>query len=125
MYLHGVGGTISVGISLCLGKGSFMKKMMGSRNLLTAMKKKQMGKGIGGKDKRKRFILFFVAIFLVIVYVAANAVSIWLYADRDEQCKAYSSPTSTTRYISLKTKLPFLAREVFFYIGYKWYRWFD
>lgn len=31
---------------------------------------------------------------------------------------AYSSPTPTTMYKSLKTKLPFLAREEFFYIGY-------
>ena len=37
---------------------------------------------------------------------------------------AYSSPTPTTKYVSLKTKIPFLAREVFFYIGYKWYRIF-
>lgn len=32
---------------------------------------------------------------------------------------AYSSPTPTTRFVSLRSKLPFLAREVFFYIGYK------
>jgi len=32
---------------------------------------------------------------------------------------AYSSPTPTTKYETLTTKLPFLAREVFFYIGYK------
>lgn len=31
---------------------------------------------------------------------------------------AYSSPTPSTMYKSLKTKLPFLAREEFFYIGY-------
>ena len=31
---------------------------------------------------------------------------------------AYSSPTPTTMYKSNKTKIPFLAREVFFYIGY-------
>ena len=31
---------------------------------------------------------------------------------------ACSSPTSTTMYRSLKTKIPFLAREEFFYIGY-------
>ena len=30
-----------------------------------------------------------------------------------------SSPTPTTMYRSLKTKLPFLAREEFFYIGYR------
>ena len=31
---------------------------------------------------------------------------------------AWSSPTPTTMYRSAKTKIPFLAREVFFYIGY-------
>lgn len=31
---------------------------------------------------------------------------------------AYPSPTSTSAYQSWKTKLPFLAREVFFYTGY-------
>ena len=31
---------------------------------------------------------------------------------------AYASPTPTTMYQSLKTKIPFLAREVFFYTGY-------
>ena len=30
----------------------------------------------------------------------------------------YASPTPTTMYKTLKTKLPFLAREIFFYIGY-------
>ena len=44
---------------------------------------------------------------------------------RDAGIKGYSSPTPTTRYQSLKTKMPFLAREVFFYVGYKWYRLFD
>lgn len=43
---------------------------------------------------------------------------------KDVGLDAYSSPTPTTRYVSLKTKLPFLARELFFYIGYKWYRIF-
>lgn len=42
----------------------------------------------------------------------------------DTGMKAYSSPTTTTMYRSLKTKMPFLAREVFYYIGYKWYRIF-
>ena len=32
---------------------------------------------------------------------------------------AVSSPTPSTRYQSLKTKLPFLARETFFYLGYQ------
>lgn len=37
---------------------------------------------------------------------------------KDYGIKAYSSPTSTTMYKSLKTQIPFLAREEFFYIGY-------
>ena len=40
----------------------------------------------------------------------------------DAGVKAYSSPTTTSKYISLKTKIPFLVRETFFYVGYKWYR---
>ena len=32
---------------------------------------------------------------------------------------AYSSPTPTTRYESVDTMLPFLFREVFYYIGYR------
>ncbi len=32
---------------------------------------------------------------------------------------AYSSPTSTSAYVTMKSKLPFLAREVFFYTGYQ------
>lgn len=44
---------------------------------------------------------------------------------KDAGIEGYSSPTPTTRYQSLKTKLPFVAREVFFYVGYKWYRIFD
>ena len=43
---------------------------------------------------------------------------------KDAGITAYSSPTPTSRYISLRTKIPFLARETFFYIGYKWYRIF-
>lgn len=42
----------------------------------------------------------------------------------DAGIEAYSSPTPSSKYISLKTQIPFLAREVFFYIGYKWYRIF-
>ena len=38
---------------------------------------------------------------------------------KDNAVTAYSSPTPTTKYKTLKTKLPFLAREIFFYIGYK------
>jgi len=37
---------------------------------------------------------------------------------KDYGIKGYSSPTPTTMYRSLKTKIPFLAREEFFYIGY-------
>ncbi|MCH5265377.1 MAG: YdcF family protein [Lachnospiraceae bacterium] len=44
---------------------------------------------------------------------------------KDAGITAYSSPTPTSRYVSLKTQIPFLAREVFFYIGYKWYRLFN
>lgn len=40
---------------------------------------------------------------------------------KDAGISAYSSPTQTSKYVSLKTKVPFLAREVFFYIGYKWW----
>lgn len=42
----------------------------------------------------------------------------------DAGIAAYSSPTPTSKYVSLKTQIPFLAREVFFYIGYKLYRLF-
>ena len=41
-----------------------------------------------------------------------------LYAE-DLGMEAYSSPTPTSLYRSWKTKLPFLAREEFYYIGYK------
>lgn len=44
-----------------------------------------------------------------------------LLAD-DVGVEAYPSPTQTSAYKSLKTKIPFVARETFFYIGYKWYR---
>ncbi|MBD5463025.1 MAG: YdcF family protein [Lachnospiraceae bacterium] len=40
---------------------------------------------------------------------------------KDAGINAYSSPTQTSKYVSLKTQIPFLAREVFFYIGYKWW----
>ena len=43
---------------------------------------------------------------------------------KDAGINAYSSPTPTSRYVSLRTKIPFLARETFYYIGYKWYRIF-
>lgn len=35
---------------------------------------------------------------------------------------AYSSPTPTSMYRSMKTRIPFLCREEFFYIGYRFYR---
>lgn len=40
----------------------------------------------------------------------------------DLDIEAFSSPTPTTRYTGLKAKSKFLARELFFYIGYKWKR---
>lgn len=43
---------------------------------------------------------------------------------RDAGITAYSSPTPTSKYTSLKTQIPFLSRELFFYIGYKWVRLF-
>ncbi|MEL7569932.1 MAG: YdcF family protein [Eubacteriaceae bacterium] len=43
---------------------------------------------------------------------------------KDYGLNAYSSPTPTTRYITAKSKTMFLAREVFFYVGYKIYRLF-
>ncbi|MGN1443946.1 MAG: YdcF family protein [Acutalibacteraceae bacterium] len=46
-----------------------------------------------------------------------------LMAD-DYGLNAYSSPTPTSMYRSVKTKLPFLLREEFFYIGYRIVRFF-
>ena len=43
---------------------------------------------------------------------------------QDYGIEAYSSPAPTTMYRSVRTKGPFLAREVFFYIGYSIVRWF-
>ena len=43
---------------------------------------------------------------------------------RDLGINAYSSPTMTTLYRSWRTKLPFLAREEFYYVGYRLYRLF-
>jgi uncharacterized SAM-binding protein YcdF (DUF218 family) len=37
---------------------------------------------------------------------------------RDLGMDAYPSPTPTSRYRSLRTQLPFLVRETFFYLGY-------
>ena len=38
---------------------------------------------------------------------------------KDQKMECYSSPTPTTKYISLKSILPFLLREIFFYTGYR------
>lgn len=46
-------------------------------------------------------------------------------AQSDYKIDAYSSPTPTIRYISLKSKQAFLARGEFFYIGYRIYRNFE
>lgn len=43
---------------------------------------------------------------------------------KDIGINAYPSPTQSSAYKSLKTKIPFVARETFFYVGYKWYRIF-
>lgn len=63
-------------------------------------------------------------------YVSAIVVSDPLHMKRamlmaeDSGIEAYSSPTPTTRYKTWKSKVPFLAREEFFYIGYKLCRLF-
>lgn len=38
---------------------------------------------------------------------------------KDYGITAYSSPTQTSAYVTKKSQLPFLAREVFFYTGYQ------
>ena len=43
---------------------------------------------------------------------------------KDAGITAFSYPTPTSKYVSLKTKAPFLLREVYYYIGYKWHRSF-
>ena len=43
---------------------------------------------------------------------------------KDYGIEAYSSPTPSTKYKTLSSKVPFLAREVFYYIGYKAYKIF-
>ena len=40
---------------------------------------------------------------------------------KNSKIDCYSSPTPTTKYVTLKSTLPFLLREVFFYAGYKIY----
>lgn len=44
---------------------------------------------------------------------------------KDYKIEAYSSPTKTSMYRSRKTKIPFLLREEFFYVGYRLYRVID
>ena len=64
-------------------------------------------------------------------FVSAIIVSDPLHMKRamlmaeDYDINSHSSPTPTTRYISLKTKIPFLIREEFFYVGYRLYRIFN
>ena len=41
---------------------------------------------------------------------------------KDYEIEAVSSPTPTTRYQTWRSKLPFLARETFFYVGYQVYK---
>lgn len=41
---------------------------------------------------------------------------------KDAGIEAYTSPTKTSAYKTWKSKIPFIARETFFYIGYKWYK---
>ena len=41
---------------------------------------------------------------------------------KDNEIDAFPSPTPTTRYQTWRSKLPFLARETFFYVGYQIYR---
>ena len=43
---------------------------------------------------------------------------------KDYEIEAVSSPTPTTRYQTWRSKLPFLTRETFFYVGYQVYRIF-
>ena len=41
---------------------------------------------------------------------------------KDYEIEAISSPTPTTRYQTWRSKLPFLTRETFFYVGYQIYK---
>ena len=41
---------------------------------------------------------------------------------KDYEIEAVSSPTPTTRYQTWRSKLPFLTRETFFYVGYQIYK---
>ena len=44
---------------------------------------------------------------------------------RDTGLEAFSSPTPTTMYQTMGTRLPFLRREVFYYTGYRLFSIFD
>ena len=85
------------------------------------------------KEIKLRRVLI-AGILLAIIYVFTNAAGIWSYGKVDEKramlmaedygIQVYSSPTPTSMYKSTVNKLKFLAREVFFYVGYKIYRMF-
>ncbi len=47
-----------------------------------------------------------------------------MFIAKDYGINAVSSPTASSKYQSWKTKIPFLLREEFFYIGYKIYKFF-
>ena len=42
----------------------------------------------------------------------------------DMEIEAFSSPTQSSAYKTIKTKIPFVARETSYYIGYQWYQLF-
>ena len=44
-----------------------------------------------------------------------------MFLAKSADLTAYTSPTTTSRYLSLKTQIPFLLREIFFFTGYQWY----
>lgn len=44
-----------------------------------------------------------------------------MFLAKDAGLTAYTSPTTTSRYMTLKTQIPFLLREIFFFTGYQWY----
>lgn len=41
---------------------------------------------------------------------------------KDYELEAYTCPTPTTKYKSLRSKIPFWSREVFYYLGYRMYK---
>ena len=44
-----------------------------------------------------------------------------MFLAKNAGLSAYTSPTTTSRYMTLKTQIPFLLREIFFFTGYQWY----